>query len=68
MARRKKVVEIEAPQVVPARNFQIPGCQVDICSLAEGVPVDQLLSLVFSLASANPDAKVSFSITVLGDG
>ena len=57
--------QLEAPQ---PRNFQIPGCSVEISSDEDGVTTEELLSIVFSLASANPGARVDFGIRVRGDG
>lgn len=48
------------------RNFAIPGCIVTIINEdTEGVPVEQLLSIVFNLASSNPGAKVDFWVKVM---
>ncbi|WP_179228606.1 hypothetical protein [Leptolyngbya ohadii] len=56
-------MERQAPQ---QRNFVIPGCATTICCTEdEGLSVDQLLSIVFSLAHSNPDAKVDFWIKVM---
>lgn len=50
------------------RNFSIPGCIVTICNSEDtGVPVEQLLAIVFNLASSNPGAKVDFWIKVMGE-
>lgn len=47
------------------RNFVIPGCSVVVhCENEDGMPVQDLLSIVFGLASSNPDAKVDFWIKV----
>lgn len=49
------------------RNFQIPGCQVTICSDEDGVTVEELLAIAFNLASSNPGAILDFGITVRGE-
>ena len=57
--------EAQAQQpVIHPRNFQIPGCSVGISSDEDGVTVEELLSLIFSLAHSNPGAIVDFGITV----
>lgn len=63
---------MEAPsnssEIEPApRNFQIPGCEVHICSGGEGVTVEHLLAIVLNLVASNPDAIVDFGITVRGE-
>ncbi len=58
-----EVAETPTPQ---QRNFVIPGCSVTIdCDDDEGMPVEQLLAIVFNLAAANPGARVDFGIKVL---
>ena len=49
------------------RNFQIPGCNVNIHSDDDGVTIEQLLAIAFNLASSNPGAIVDFGITVRGE-
>ena len=49
------------------RNFQIPGCEVNIVSGQDGVTVEELLAIAFNLASSNPGAIVDFGITVRGE-
>ncbi|MEL7314466.1 MAG: hypothetical protein AAFN08_05885 [Cyanobacteria bacterium J06559_3] len=56
---------VETPQ---SRSFQIPGCSVEVCSEEDGVSIEELLNIVFNLASANPGATVDFGIRVRGDG
>jgi hypothetical protein len=57
----------ENSQSQPQRNFVIPGCSVIVQSdQEEGIPVDRLLSIVFGLATANPNATVDFWIKVQG--
>ena len=55
--------QTQQPVIHPC-NFQIPGCSVDIYSDKDGVTVEELLSLVFSLTHSNPGAIVDFGITV----
>ncbi len=56
----------QQPEATPKRNFVIPDCVTVIhCEKQPGIPVEQLLSIVFNLASANPGATVDFSIKVL---
>ena len=57
----------EEPVIQP-RNFQIPGCSVGISSDEDGVTVEELLSIVFSLVESNPGAIVDFGITVRSKG
>lgn len=69
MTGAKKMPDNCKEQVAaPARSYQIPGCSVEISSDEDGVSVQQLLAIVFNLASANPDATVDFGIRVHGDG
>ena len=51
------------------RNFVIPGCAVTIVNQEDdGVAIEQLLGIVFSLSASNPKAKVDFWIKVTGNG
>lgn len=55
----------QQPEAVQ-RNFAIPGCSTVIhCEQQPGISVEQLLSIVFNLAGANPGATVDFWIKVL---
>ena len=54
----------DVPPALPqARNFVVPGCSVEIGS-EEPQPIGQLLSLLFAITHATPEAEVNFSIQV----
>lgn len=58
--------EAIAPPITP-RNFVIPGCSLTIVNQEElGLPVAELLSLVFAIAHSNPNATIDFEMTIKG--
>lgn len=46
------------------RNFQIPGCFVEITTDEAGISVEELLAIAFGLAHSNPGAIVDVGIRV----
>ena len=61
---KKQTDEAIAPQPSNARNYQIPGVEVRLCSRGNGVPVAEFLSLAFNIASSNPEATVAFGLII----
>lgn len=59
--------ESVAEPIAPTpRNFAIPGCVVTIVNDEDGnQSIEDLLAIVFNLASANPGTKVDFWIKML---
>lgn len=44
------------------RNFVVPGCSTEITSTQGKKTIDDLLALVFAIASSNPGIQVDFWI------
>lgn len=51
----------------PRPSFVIPGASVTIQAEEEPMTIDQVLSIVFQVASSNPGCKVGFWLKIFGD-
>ena len=54
------------PQLPTLRNYAIPHCHLQIaCEQDDGLPVSEVLAIVFSIAHSNPEAKLDFWLKVM---
>ncbi|MGD1952068.1 MAG: hypothetical protein ACFB14_20830 [Leptolyngbyaceae cyanobacterium] len=58
--------ELDAEAIKPwgNRNFVVPGCSTEITATQGKKTIEDLLSLVFAIASSNPGIQVDFWIGI----
>jgi hypothetical protein len=65
MTKRKP--KQEQPATLPPsvrRDYAIPGVETHLCSEEAGMDMGRFVAIAVSLASANPDAKIAFQLTI----